>query len=72
MSSIVSLRLSAFIVLRLDRTTSVLPAAATSRSTVLPPIEPSVIPLLLSTMHAPTQPSISSSFGSDSFAFAIA
>src|SRR5689334_15305830 len=58
-------------VLRLARTTSVLPAAAASRSKPLPPIVPSVMPLLLSTMQAPTKPSISSSLGRVSFALAM-
>src|SRR5215468_6346892 len=58
-------------VLRFERTTSVLPAAATSRLIGPPPDAPSIIPLLLSTMQQPRQPSISMSLGRVSFAFAM-
>src|SRR5215813_1465690 len=58
-------------VLRFERTTSVLPAAATSRLIGPPPEAPSIIPLLLSTMQHPRQPSISMSLGRVSFALAM-
>src|SRR6188474_2117219 len=58
-------------VLRFERTTSVLPAAATSRLIAPPPAAPSIMPLLLSTMQQPMQPSISMSLGRLSFALAM-
>src|SRR6187402_102050 len=71
MSSMVSLRLSAFMVLRLARTTSVLPAAATSRLIgPAPPSEPSIMPLLLSTTHDPSAPSRFMILESESLMFA--
>jgi len=59
MSSMSSRRFRFFIVLRLARTTSVLPAAATSRLRLAPPpFTPRVMPLSLSTSAAPRNPSI--------------
>ncbi len=52
-----SFRFSAFIVFIFARTTSVLPAAATSRSTPVP-AEPSIMPLFASTSAQHIAPSI--------------
>src|SRR5262245_1586370 len=71
MSSIESWSASDFMVFRLERTTSVFPAAAISRLTGPPPFESSIIPLLLSTTQQPRQPSTAISLSIDSLMFAI-
>src|SRR6185436_8358435 len=70
MSSMVSFRPRLFIVFSFARTTSVLPAAASSRSSPAP-AEPSIMPLLASTRAAHIAPSVFRMFLSDSFTVAI-
>ncbi|MNT64850.1 hypothetical protein D3C72_2027850 [compost metagenome] len=71
MSSIASFRFKAFATRRLERTTSVLPAAASSRSMSPPPCVASAKPLSPSTNAAAWKPSIFVNESSDILAIFI-